>query len=127
MASPVVRRNTKMMYPYMGGSVPMQQSLRPFDGTDNTYTTEDFLNAITANMVMTAGPEQTDSPYHEAWFLKRIAMIQTTLIGQVQQWYSHLPLDMKKNWQVLKRFAVNSKKYSIINNSKHKRNYCRRV
>ena len=31
----------------------MQQSLRPFDGTNPTYTTEDFLNAITANMVMT--------------------------------------------------------------------------
>ena len=32
----------------------MQQSLRPFDGTDPTYRTEDFLNAITANMEMTA-------------------------------------------------------------------------
>ena len=54
----------------------MQQSLRPFDGTDPTYTTKDFLNAITADMVMTAGPEQTDSSYHEAWILKRIAIIQ---------------------------------------------------
>ena len=44
----------------------MQQSLRLFDGTDPTYTTEDFLNAISANMVMTAGSEQVDSPYHEA-------------------------------------------------------------
>ena len=45
------------MYPYLGGSVPMQQSLRPCDGTGPTYTTKDFLNAITANTVMTAGPE----------------------------------------------------------------------
>ena len=50
-------------------------------------------------MVMTAGPEQTDSPYHEAWILKRIAMIQTALIGPAQQWYSHPPLEIKKNWQ----------------------------
>ena len=64
--SPVVRRNTQMMYPYLDGSVSMQQSLRPFDGTDPNYTTEDFLNAITANMVKTAGPKQTDSPFHEA-------------------------------------------------------------
>ena len=97
--SPVVRRNAPMMYPYLGGSVPMQQSLRPFDGNDPTYTTEDFLNAITANMVMTAGTEQTDSPFHEAWILKRIAMFQTALIGPAQQWYSNLPLDIKKNWQ----------------------------
>ena len=46
---------------------------------------------------MTAGPEQTESPFHEAWILKRIAMIQTALIGPAQQWYSHLSLDIKKN------------------------------
>ena len=97
MPSTVVRRNTQMMYPYLGGSVPMQH------GSDPTYTTEDFLNAITAKMVMTAGPEQTDSPFHEAWILKRIAMIQTALIGPAQQWYSHLALDIKKDWQALCR------------------------
>ena len=80
--------------------MPMQQSLRPFDGTDPTYTTEDFLKAVRANMVKSARPaEQTDSPVHEILILKRIAMIQTALIGPAQQWYSHLPLDIKKNWQ----------------------------
>ena len=58
----VVRQNSQKIYPYLRASVPMQQSLRSFDGTDPTYTTEDFLNAITANMVIRAGPEQTDSP-----------------------------------------------------------------
>ena len=92
-----------MMYPYLGGSVPMQQSLRPFDGADPTCKTEDFLNAITTNMVMTAGPEQTDSLFLETWILKRIAMFQTALIGPAQQWYSHLPLEIKKNWQAFCR------------------------
>ena len=81
----------------------MQQSLRPFECTDPNYTTEDFLNAITANMVITVGPEQKDSPYHEAWILKRIAMIQTALIGRAQQWDSHLLLEMKKNGQAFCR------------------------
>ena len=50
-------------------------------------------------MIMTARPEQTDSsPIHEAWILKPISMIQTALRGPAQQWYSHLPLDIKKNW-----------------------------
>ena len=62
-----------------------------------------FLNAITANMVMTAEPEQIDSPFYEAWILKRIAMIQTALIGPAQQWYSNLPIDIKKNWQAFCR------------------------
>ena len=48
----------------------MQQFLRLFDGTDPIYTREEFLNAIISNMVMTAGPEQNDSLFHEAWILK---------------------------------------------------------
>ena len=92
-----------MMYPFLGDSMPMQQSLRPFDGTDPTYITEDFLNAITAIMAMMARSEQIDSPYHEAWILKRIAMIQTALVGPAQQWYLHLPLDIEKNWQAFCR------------------------
>ena len=31
-----------MIYPYLGGSVPMQQSFGSFDGTDPTDTTEDY-------------------------------------------------------------------------------------
>ena len=50
-------------------------------------------------MVKTAGPEQTHSPYQEAWILKRVAMIQMAGIGPAQQWFSHLPLEIKKNWQ----------------------------
>ena len=65
----------------------MQLSVRPFDGFDPTCTTDDFLNGITANMVMTAGPERTDSPHHEAWIVKWNAMIQTALIDPTQQWY----------------------------------------
>ena len=74
-----------MINPYLDGSVPMQQSRRTFDGTYPTYTIEDFLNAITSNIAMTVGPEQIDSPYNEAWTLKRFAMILTALIGPAQQ------------------------------------------
>ena len=55
-----------MRYSYLGGSVVIQQSLRVFDGTDARYTSEDFPNAIIENIVTTAGPEKTDSPFHEA-------------------------------------------------------------
>ena len=87
-----------MIYPHLGGSVPLQQSLRPFDGTDPTHTTEDSLNAITEIMAMTAGPDQVDSRYHEAWIPKPIAVIQMALIVPAQQCSSHLPLEIKKNW-----------------------------
>ena len=52
---------------------------------------------------MTAGPEQTDSQYHEASILKRIAKIQKALIGPVKQWYSHLSLEKKELASVLLR------------------------
>ena len=77
----------------------MQQSVRPFDVCDPTYTTDDFLNTITTNLAMTAGSRQVDSPYHEARILKRIAMLQTGLIGPAQQWYSNLPLEIGKSWR----------------------------
>ena len=48
---------------------------------------------------MTAVPEQIDSPYHEAWILTLITTMQNALIGPAQQWYSHLPLNIKKYWQ----------------------------
>ena len=44
----------------------MQEPLRPFDGTEPTYTTDEILNAMTANMVMVAETKQIDSPYYEA-------------------------------------------------------------
>ena len=52
-------------------------------------------------MVMTAGPERTDSQYHEAWIRKRIAVIKTALIGPAEQWYKHLPLEKKELASVL--------------------------
>ena len=112
-----------MIYLYLGDSLPMQQLIRPFDGTDPTYSTEDSLNAITASMVMTAGTEQIESPYNRAWNLKRIALIQTALISPAQQWYSYLPLEIKKNWQA---FCQAFQRHLITDNRKYKRNFFRK-
>ena len=54
-------------------------------------------------MAMTAGPQQFDSPYYKAWILNPIAMIQTALISPAQQCYSHLQLEIQKNWQTFCR------------------------
>ena len=83
-----------MIYPFLGGSVPIQ---------DHSYTIEAFLNAIKQNLVMTVGHNQVDTSYHGAWILKRIAMIQTALMGSAQQWPSHLPLENKKKLQAFCR------------------------
>ena len=98
----------------------MQQLLRPFDGTDPTYSTEDFLNAIPASMVVTAGTEQIESPYNKVRNLKWIAMIQTALKSPAQQCYSYLPLEIKKNWQA---FCQAFEIHLITNNRKQKRTF----
>ena len=75
----------------------MLQSLRRFVVSDPIYTKKRFLNAITANMVMTAEPEQTDSPYHVALILKQNAKKQKAPTGFAKRWYSHLPPEIKTN------------------------------
>ena len=81
----------------------MQQSLRPFNGKDQMYTTEDILKAIKANMTMTAGPEQKNFCFMQHGFRKRIAVMQTEIVCPTQRWYSQLPLEIKKNWKTLCR------------------------
>ena len=112
--SPVIR-NAQMPYPRH--SAPMQQPLQPFDGTDSTFTTENILNALLAIMVMTAGPEQVNSPRHETCILKQNAMIQTALTGPAQQWYSHLNIEFKRTGKL---FRENFRRHLIINNRTHK-------
>ena len=62
LPSTFVRRNLLMIYPYLVGTVPVQQYLQPFDDIDPTYTTDGFLKAIATNLVMAAEPKQVDSP-----------------------------------------------------------------
>ena len=56
-------------------------------------------------MVMIEGADQIhpSAPSNETWILNRNAMIQMALIGPAQQWYSHLTLEIKKNWQAFCR------------------------
>ena len=113
-----VRRNSRIKYPCLEGSVPMQQ-FKFFDGTDHLYTREDFLNAITGNMVMIAGTGQTDLPFDEA------GIKITALFGPTQQRRKHLPLESKKNWQAY--LAGFSEKKLTIHYHKHKLNYIQKL
>ena len=113
-----MNRNSQMIYPYLGGSAAMRQSLRPCDGTDPAYTTEDFANAVTANVVTTAEPEQVCSPYDKAWIQKLITMIDTALTSFGQQWYSDLlPDDRNKLASLLPRVSEDAWQSNITNSS----------
>ena len=73
-----------------------------FTGTDPEYSVEDYLNAVTANLIVNIGPEPVNTPLHQNWIHRRTALIQTTLDGAAQKWFSVLPKDIKSDW---KRFT----------------------
>ena len=57
-------------------------------GTDPEYSLEDYLNAVTANLILNIGPEPVYMPLHQNWIHRRTALIQTALVGAAQEWFS---------------------------------------
>ena len=92
------------MNPYLmgGSSITSNKPLMVFTGTDPEYSVEDYLNAVTANLILNIGPEPINTPLHQNWINRRTALIQTTLDGAAQKWFSVLPIEIKSDW---KRFT----------------------
>ena len=91
------------MNPYLmgGSSIKSNKPLMVFTGTDPEYSVEDYLNAVTANLILNKGPEPINTPLHQNWIHSRTALIQTTFDGAAQKWFSVLPIDIKTDWERL--------------------------
>ena len=52
------------MNPYLmgGSSITSNKPLMVFTGTDPEYSVEDYLNAVTANLILNIGPEPINTP-----------------------------------------------------------------
>ena len=73
-----------------------------FTETDPEYSVVDYLNAITAKKGLQIGPEPVNTPLHQNWIHRRTALIQFTLDGAGQKWFSVLPIEIESDW---KRFT----------------------
>ena len=75
------------MNPYLmgGSSNTSNKPLMAFTGTDPEYSVEDYLNAVTANLILNIGPEPNNTPLHQNWIHRHTALIQTTLDGAAQK------------------------------------------
>ena len=116
-----------MMNPYLmgGSSVTSNKPLMVFTGTEPEYSVEDYLNAVTANLFLNKGPEPINTPLHQKWIHRRTALIQTTLDGAAQKWFSVLPKDLKSDW---KRFTQEfSKLFDSERNKQHQRVLCNEI
>ena len=89
------------MNPYImgGSSITSNKPLMVFTGTDPGYSVEDYLNAVTANLILKIGPEPINTPFHQNWIHGRTALIQTTFDGAAQKWFSVLPIVIKTDWK----------------------------
>ena len=85
------------MNPYLMGesSITSNKPLKVFTGTDPEYSVEDYLNAVTANLILNTGLEPVNTQLQQIWIHRRTALIQTTLDGVAQKWFSVLPIENK--------------------------------
>ena len=96
-----------------------------FTGTDPEYSVEDYLNAVTVNLVLNIGPEPINTPLHQNWIHRRTALIQTTLDGAAQKLFSVLLIEIKSDW---KRFTQEiSKLFDSERNKQHQRVLCNEI
>ena len=65
-----------------------------FTGTDPEYSVEDYLNAVTAILILNNGPEPVNTPLHHKWIRRRKARVETTLDGAAQEKFSVLPTEI---------------------------------
>ena len=115
------------MNPYLmgGSSITSNKPLMVFTRTDPEYSVEDYLNAVTANLILNIGPEPINTPLHQNWIHRRTALIQTTLDGAAQKWFSLLPIEIKSDW---KRFTQEfSKMFDSERNKQHQRVLCNEI
>ena len=75
------------MNPYLmvGSSITSNKPLMMFKGTYPEYFVEDYLNAVTANLILNIGTEPINTPLHQNWIPRRTALIQMTLDGAAQK------------------------------------------
>ena len=94
-------------------------------GTDPEYSVDDYLNAVTAKLILNIGPEPINTPLHQNGIHRRTALIQTTLDGAAQKWFSVLPIDIKTDW---KRFTQEfSKMFDSERKKQHQRVLCNEI
>ena len=115
------------MNPYLmgGSSTTSNKTLMVFTGTDPEYSVEDYLNAVTANLILNIGPEPINTPLHQNWIHRRTALIQITVDGAAQKLFSVLPIQITSDW---KRFTQEfSKTFHSERNKQHQRVLCNEI
>ena len=76
---------TMNLYLMGGSSITLHKPLKIFTSTYPEYSVEDYLNAVTANLILNIGPEPINTPLHQNWIQRRTALIQPPLMAQLKK------------------------------------------
>ena len=75
-----------------GSSKRFNKLLVVFTGTDPEYSVEDYLKAVTVNLILNTGQNICTSTSKIGF---TDALIKATLYGAAQKWFSVLPIEIK--------------------------------
>ena len=71
----VSHQMTLIPYLMSGSPITSDKPLMVFTRTDPEYSVEDYLNAVTANLILNIGSETLNTPSHQNWMHRRRALI----------------------------------------------------
>ena len=83
----------------MNTSASIPEPMKPFDGLDQSYTPEEYLQQAEARVTFAVGEEPQYNPIkYRSWHNRRMADIQCSLIGTALDWYTNLHISYKQQW-----------------------------
>ena len=116
---------TIVLYLMAESTITSSKVLMVFTGTIPEYSVESFLNTVTANLLIKLGTKSVITPLHQNWIHKRTALVQTTINGAAQKWFSAFSIEIKSDW---KRITQDfSKKFDSEGNKQYLRLLCKTI
>ena len=91
-------------------SASIPELMKPFVGLDHSYTPEEYLQQVEARLTFAIGEASQNNPVkYRSWHNRRMAYIQSSLIGTTLDWYTNLHISYKQQGNsFVKLFKNNS-------------------
>ena len=86
---------------FINTSASIPEPMKPFDfdGSDHSYTPEEYLQQIEARLTFAIAEEPQNNPVkYRSWHNRRMAYIQRSLIETALDWYTNLHISYKQQW-----------------------------
>ena len=90
--------NTMSHPTYINSSTSISEPIKPFDGLDHNYTSEEYLQHIEARVTFSLGLQPTSEHEYKFWHARCMAFIQCSLTGTALSWYIRLNDTYKHDW-----------------------------